>query len=63
MSAAFDKFLATEKKLTPAEFIEMWLSSPSELVGARFVLPRLGRKGDFGHFVIKNRPSKYWQSW
>lgn len=56
MSKIFEAFLVTEKKLTPAKFIEMQSRSPSELVGARFVAPKLGRKGDFGHFIIKTKP-------
>lgn len=63
MGKFFEAFLSTEKKLTPEELIKMRLRSPAELVGARFVLPRPGRNGDFGHFVIKNRPSRYWQAW
>lgn len=47
-----------KKRISARQFLKLATTNPEAVKDARFVLPRIGKKRDFGHFVIEKYPIK-----
>lgn len=52
-TTTFDLVPVKRESLSAAEFIQLSKERPLAIARSRFVYPRLGRRGGFGHFEVE----------
>lgn len=43
------------KRLSASKFLKLATHQPEKIKSVRFVLPKIGKKGDFGYFVVEGK--------